>query len=179
MNKEVLFKAEYETLELIKNEAEKNLIGIQNSEDVITNKSNNLIRILLPILLILLGVLINSITIQNLDWKFQLSLLISILLFIVIYYLYENILPVKSATQGFDPNELVVSELILGDGKNDNRNILLNCIYSLQSSILKSRKSHKIRYDRFRTSNKILFLGLFLITFIILTFQFSLLFQDM
>lgn len=178
MEKEILFQAKNETLLLIKEEAEKNLLSIQNTEDVITSKSNNLIQILLPILIILLGFLVNSFTLKQFDWKFYLSAFISILFSFVVYILYENILPVKSAIQGSEPKQLIQSDMIFGDFKKDNRNILVNRVYNLQNAITYSTKSHSIRYKRFKKGNKTLFLGLFLIFSFFLLFQLFLLFPD-
>ena len=178
MEQEILFKAKNETLSLIKVEAEKHLLSIQNTEDVITNKSNNLIQILLPILIVLFGVLVNSISSGKFDWKFQLSLLISILLSFVVYTLYENILPVKSVIQGSEPKQLIQSDMIFGEQLKDDRNILVNRIFSLQKAINYSANSHSIRYKRFKKGNKFLFLGLLIIFILFALFQVFVLFQD-
>ena len=178
MEQEILFKAKNETLLLIKDEAEKNLLSIQNTEDVITNKSNNLIQILLPILIVLFGVLISSISSADFGWKFQLSLLISVLLCFVVYTLYENILPVKSVIQGSEPKQLIQSDMIFGDKLKDDRNILVNRIFSLQKAINYSTNSHSIRYKRFIKGNKLLLLGLLIIFILFSLFQGFLLFQD-
>jgi hypothetical protein len=178
MKQEILFKAKNETLLLIKDEAEKNLLSIQNTEDVITNKSNSLIQILLPILIVLFGVLVNSISSDKFDWKFQLSLLVSVLLGFVVYTLYENILPVKSVIQGSEPKQLIQPDMIFGEQLKDDRNILVNRIYSLQKAINYSANSHSIRYKRFKKGNKFLFLGLLIIFILFSLFQCFLLFQD-
>ena len=136
MNQDILFITKNETLIIIKEEGEKNLLGIQNVEDVITNKSNSLMQILIPILIVLLGFCINSIATKNFNWQFQLSTVIIILLGIVIYILYQNILPAKSAIQGTEPNQLVQLDMIIGDIENDNRNILVNRVQFTKSNKL-------------------------------------------
>lgn len=179
MNQDILFITKNETLIIIKEEGEKNLLGIQNVEDVITNKSNSLMQILIPILIVLLGFCINSIATKNFNWQFQLSTVIIILLGIVIYILYQNILPAKSAIQGTEPNQLVQLDMIIGDIENDNRNILVNRVFNLQKAINYSTKSHSIRYKRFKNANKTLFLGLLIIFILFSLLQAFLLFQDM
>lgn len=178
MNQEILFKTEVSTLLLIKEEAEKNLLAIQNTEDVITNKSNNLIQIIFPITVILSGYSINSISIDNFDWKFYLSISLILLFCLVVFQLYKNILPVKSAMIGTEPNQLVKSDMISGNAQKDERNILVNRVYNLQTAIEYTVQSHSTRYKRFRNTNKILLVGLVLIFSLFVLFQFFLLFQD-
>lgn len=179
MNQDILYKTKNQTLILIKEDSEKNLLGIQNAEDVITNKSNSLMQILIPILIVLLGFCVNSIANKNFDWQFQLSTVIIILFGIVIYILYENILPVKTVIQGTEPNQLVQSDMISGNFENDNRNILVNRVFNLQKAINYSTQSHSIRYKRFKNANKTLFLGMLLIFILFSLFQAFLLFRDM
>ncbi len=163
MKTEILFKAKTHTLLLIKDEAEKNLSGIQNAEDIITNKSNSLLQILIPILILISGYLLNSITNQKFNELFYISIPLTLLLGLVIMKLYRNILPVKTAIYGSEPNKLIKSDMIFGVDESDERNIIVNRIYNLQKAIDYSIKNHSIRYKRFKNSNKILLLGLLII----------------
>ncbi|WP_318312573.1 hypothetical protein [Flagellimonas crocea] len=179
MDKKILFKAKSETLTLIKNEAEKNLKSIQNAEDVITNKSNTLMQILLPIFIILSGFCINSYTSGNYNTLFYITVCFLITLGVVIFRLHKNVLPIKSAMEGCEPNQLLQSDMISGNHKIDERNILINRIYNLQKAIEYSLKSHTIRYQRYSGTNKILLLSLISLIILFVLYQIFLLFQDM
>lgn len=178
MNKEVLFKAQSDTLRLIKDEAEKNLSDVQNAEDVITNKSNNLMQVLIPLFLIICGFCFNSFVKNDFGWLFFIASFFLIILGLVIYQLYKNILPVKSAMAGSEPNQLIQPDLISGIASTDERNLLVNRVFNLQKAIEYSLDSHTIRYSRFRKANKILLMGLLTVVSLFLLFQLFLLFLD-
>lgn len=61
MGYQYLYKAEKSTLLLIKEEGEKSLTGIIDSDNTITNQSNSLFQVLIPILLIILGFIFSQI----------------------------------------------------------------------------------------------------------------------
>lgn len=170
MDTEFLYKANIETLKLIKDEGEKNLASIINADEVITNKSNSLMQILIPLLLILAGFNLDLIFKKVIDYKFYFSLLLIINLTLVIYILYRNILPVKSIMIGAEPEKLLQNDIIFGSD-NDYHNVLINRTYNIQKAIDNSIISHKKRYDRFKNANKTLFLGLFAIFCLFLLLQ--------
>ena len=178
MNEKILFKAKSETLAIIKNEAEKNLLGIQNAEDVITNKSNNLMQVLIPVFLITCGFCVNSFVKDDFSWLFFMAGWLLILLGAVIFTLHKNILPVKSALLGSEPSQLVQPDMISGVHSQDERNLLVNRIHNLQIAIDYSLASHSTRYNRFRIANKILLWGLVMIVSLFVLSQFSLLFLN-
>lgn len=178
MNTDILLKAKDETLEATKQEAELNLEGILRAEEVITDKSNTLIQVLIPVFLVVLGFLLNSLNKDNLPDLFYLGIPLSILLGLVICMLYSNILPVKSAISGSEPNQILQLDIV--DGKNEYRNFLIHRIWSLQKAIEKTLESHKTRYDKFRSTILVLFTGLGVILFgvmILLSFRLFPLFQ--
>ncbi|WGK64962.1 hypothetical protein [Croceiramulus getboli] len=178
MDEEILFRAKSETLVLIKNEAEKNFLGIQNAEDVITNKSNNLMQVLIPVFLVICGFCVNSFVKNDFSWLFLMAVCLLILLGVVIFMLHKNILPVKSAILGSEPSQLIQSDMISGVHSQDERNLLVNRVHNLQNAIEYSLTSHSSRYRRFRHANKILLLGLLIIVSLFVLSQVFLLFLD-
>lgn len=164
MNTEILYQAKKETLFLIKEEAEKSLDGIQKIEDVITDKSNGLMRILISFFIIISGYSIKSITENKLDLLFYIALGLVVLIGWVIWVLYINILPLKTGVNGTNPYQLLQSDIISGDSNSDELNLVRNRVYSLEKAIEKSLESHKIRHSRFMKANKILVIGLSVIT---------------
>lgn len=179
MKTDILFKVKSETLFLIKDEAEKNLLAVQSTEDVITNKSNNLIQIIIPVVIVLSGFIINGFSTNVFDWKFYLSGSFVVLFSIVVFKLYKNILPVKTSLIGSEPKQLVQSDMIIGQKETDERNILVNRVYNLQNAIDYSLLSHSKRYNRFKSSIKLLLLGMLIILSLFLVYQAFVLFQDM
>ncbi|WP_312418572.1 hypothetical protein [Epilithonimonas sp.] len=91
MDTEYLYKADIETLKIIKEEGEKNLASILEADEVITNKSNSLMQILIPIFLLLVGYNLDLLFKKNIDYKFYFSLLLIINLYIIQKYFTSEI----------------------------------------------------------------------------------------
>jgi len=170
MDTEYLYKADIETLKIIKEEGEKNLASILEADEVITNKSNSLMQILIPIFLLLVGYNLDLLFKKNIDYKFYFSLLLIINLCSVIYILYRNILPVKSVMMGAEPQKLLKNDIIAGS-INDYHSLIINRTYNIQIAIDKSITSHKKRHNSFTKANKTLFLGLLVIFCLFLLLQ--------
>ena len=168
MNTDILYKAKKDTLVLVKEEAEKSLAGIQKIEDVITDKSNGLMRILISFFILIFGYSINSITNSKFNLLLYTALMLAILIGCVIWVLYINILPLRTGVNGTNPSQLLQSDIISGDNKSDEINLVRNRVYSLEKAIEKSLQSHKIRHSRFMRANKILVIGLSVILIVII-----------
>lgn len=164
MNTDLLLKAKIESLLLIKDEAEKSLAGIQKIEDVITDKSNGLMRILISFFIIISGYSIKSVTENKIDLLFYISIALVFLIGWVIWILYINILPQKTGVNGTNPSQLLQLDIISGESKSDELNLVRNRVYSLEKAITKSLQSHKVRHTRFMRANKILVIGLLVIS---------------
>ena len=94
--------------------------------------------------------------------------MLAILIGCVIWVLYINILPLRTGVNGTNPSQLLQSDIISGDNKSDEINLVRNRVYSLEKAIEKSLQSHKIRHSRFMRANKILVIGLSVILIVII-----------
>jgi hypothetical protein len=163
LNQDLLFKAGKQTLTKVKEEADNNLSSIHQSVEIITNKANNLFRLLFSVFILLFGFLVSRLTSEELDFLFYLSAVLETLLFVVLAMLYSIILPVKTALMGAEPKELIQSDVISGDDEKDEMSFLRISTFGLQNAIEHSTQSHGRRYKRFVLAHTVLIIGVGLI----------------
>jgi hypothetical protein len=163
LNQVLLFKAGKHTLTKVKEEADNNLSSIHQSVDIITNKANNLFRLLFSIFILLFGFLVSRLVSESLDFLFYLSAVLETLLFVVLAMLYRIILPVKTALIGTEPKQLIQGDVVSGDDEKDEISFLRITIFGLQNAIEHSTESHGKRYRRFVLAHKVLIIGIGLI----------------
>lgn len=169
MNKQLLIKTDKNTLELIKSEAEKNLINIHSTEDVITNKTSNLLKTVISFFIITSGYSIRAFSLNQFDYLFGFSISLSVLFVIIISILIFIIFPKDTVSLGSEPIKNINENFIKGDEFDEYR-ILCNKIECLQLAIESSLSSYRMRLNAYKKSNKILILGIILISFSISLF---------
>lgn len=162
MDKKLLTDTDKETLELIKSEAEKNLSNIHATEDVITNKSSNLLKTVISFFIITSGYSIRAFSLSQYDYLFSFSISLSILFIVIISILLFVIFPKDTVCLGSEPIKIVTPNFIKGD-KYDQYRILCNKIENLQIAIEDSLSSYRTRLKAYKQSNQILISGVILI----------------
>ena len=162
MKKQLLIKTDKNTLELLKSEAEKNLINIHSIEDVITNKSSNLLKMVISFFIITTGYSIRAFSLSQFDYLFSFSISLSILFIVIISLLIFIIFPKDTVSLGSEPIKNINENFIKGD-KFDECRILCNKIENLQTAIEGSLSSYRIRLNAYKKTTTTLILGLILI----------------
>lgn len=145
MNTDLLYLASDEALELIKDEAEKNLLAIVAVDDVLVNKSLNLLNITIGIFAFCIGYLFKIIEHHELSIILIVNIIFILILSSVIFILYGNIIPVKIPLIGSEPKKLLDPDFI-NETYNHKRTIILNRVNSLQDAI---NAQHEVRLSRF------------------------------
>ena len=174
MKKELLIKTDKNTLELIKQEAEKNLVNIHSIEDKITDKSSNLLKTVISFFIITSGYSIRYLSLKEHTSLFYFAVTLSVLFFILIFILSLVIFPKYTVAIGSEPKKNVDKNFIRGDEYDEYR-ILCNKIECLQCDIESSLSSYRKRLNLFKSSYKLL---IFSLLFIFLTFSLFYLSQD-
>jgi len=164
MNKELLIKTDKNTLELIKSEAEKSLANIHSTEDIITNKSSNLLKMVMSFFIVTSGYSIRAFSLNKFDYLFSFSISLSVLFIIVSMILLFIIFPKETVSIGSEPIKNVNKNIIKGDEFDEYR-MLCNKIECLQLAINKSLPSYRARLSAFKKSNQLLIIGVVFISF--------------
>ncbi len=176
MNTKLLQKTSKETQLLIKSEGERNLEDIHKSEDIMTNKINNILSFSFAVFIGVISYSVKCISDKKFDLLFILSLLLSVVFGLVIFILFKSIFPLENRLLGSQPNKLVQNDLIKGDDYDELR-IISNRILCTQKAIDISITSYIKRLESYKKANKILIFGLLIsLTIIIIIFllcQFS------
>lgn len=158
LDTKLLDKQKLSTLLILKNEAEVNLDEISKTEEIITNKSNNLFQILIVTFTSVFGYVI-----FNLQKSLIIHISIIFLLFIgySIFLLKQIIYPDKIKLKGSAPFQLVEKDILFFEIEElNNERILRNRIFSLNIAIQNNLISINKRVDLYRKSNETLFIGI-------------------
>jgi len=171
MKKELLDKASVDTLKLIKAEAESNLKEIHNIENIITDKTEKLFKLVITFLVIVMGYALKSYSENDFGDLFLLAILFTVLFLIAAIVLYKVIFPKATIVLGSEPDNLVQEDMIKGSEK-DEKYILGNRVYNLQKAINTSKSSYLNRIKHYRSANKVLLIGIVSIVIAFILFQF-------
>jgi hypothetical protein len=167
MEEEILNKADIKIIQLIKNESETLFNSITEVDNILTNKSSNLLNVCISILTLSIGFSISQLIIKNHSNLLIYSVFISVLLLIVVFKLFKNINPITTTLLGSD--KLINSDLIKGS-EYDEYSILTNRILNIQNGINTNKEISETKAKNYKESYKFLIIGLSSISVLFLLF---------
>jgi hypothetical protein len=167
MNEEILNKADLEVIRLVKNESEKLFNSIIDVDNILTNKSSNLLNVCVSILTVSIGFSISQLLTNTFSNLIVYSIFVSILLMVVVFKLIQNISPISTTLIGSD--KLIIKELISGS-KHDEYLILTNRILNIQDGIKSNKDVAERKAKEYKESYKLLITGLTSISVLFLLF---------
>ena len=157
MEEEILNKAEIKIIYLVKNEAEKLFNSISEADNILTNKSSNLLNVCISITTISIGFSLSQLIINSYSNLLVYSVFISILLLIVVFKLFKNINPITTTLLGSD--KLIHSDFISGS-EHDEYLILTNRVLNIQNGIKTNKEIIDKKSKEYKESYRLLIVGL-------------------
>ena len=147
------------TLKSILDEANLLLSDTQDSIKSITNKSNDLFKILIVIVIALLGFAFTN----------KLTLIVGILsiyyivsISILLILLYSNIYPKKNALVGIEPKKVITDEIIKTDLDKNEKRILFKYIQNAQIAVDNNIQIHHKLFRKYRLIINLLLVSIYI-----------------
>lgn len=174
LNTRLLDKLDISNLELIKAEAELCNSEISKSEEIITNKANTLLQVVMVFITSLIGFVITQIIDGQLPKIFtQVGIIFLVFLSCSLRLLLKAWYPNKNGLSGVMPSNLIDNAIYSDDNENNQKNFYRNRIYSLNMAMHNNLESLSMRVRQYEKSIKLIIVGL-IVTIIYCTIYFCL-----
>ncbi len=161
LDTQLLDKLDISNLELIKVEAELCNSEISKSEEIITNKANTLLQIVIVFITSLIGFIISQLIDRHFPKIFtSISLIFLVFLSCSLRLLFKAWYPNKNGLSGVMPSNLVDSSIYSEHNEDNKKNFYKNRIYSINIAIHNNLESLSSRVRQYEKSIKLIIWGL-------------------